>query len=212
MRTLLPALLATTLLATSVAAGAQSGSVFGDDFSDTGSGCSDNREAVQRGQSRGLGIYDESGHFQMTPLENDTIGLLPAPRQADSGNVRLRSTLVVLVSDGVGGGGLFCRARDRDNFYAFIVSPTRWSIVRMQQADSTVLASGELPAQVMPSAADGVLGAESNADTFTLRFNDKVMGSAQDAGWNEGQSGLLVLGTKLGSTNAQYDDFELEAL
>ena len=38
------------------------------------------------------------------------------------------------------------------------------------------------------------------------------MGSAQGAGWNEGQSGLLVLGTTLGSTNAQYDDFELEAL
>ena len=27
-----------------------------------------------------------------------------------------------------------------------------------------------------------------------------------------GESGLLVVGTKLGSTNAQYDDFELEAL
>ena len=54
--------------------------------------------------------------------------------------------------------------------------------------------------------------ANAAADTFTLRFNDKVMGSAQGAGWNEGQSGLLVLGTTLGSTNAQYDDFELEAL
>lgn len=212
MRTVLPALLATILLAASITANAQSRSVFRDDFSDTRSGWSDNREAVQRGQSRGLGIYDESGHFQMTPLENDTIGLLPAPRQADTGNVRLRSTLFVLVSDGVGGGGLFCRARDRDNVYAFIVSPTRWSIVRVQQADSTVLASGELPAQVMPGAADGVLGAECNGSTFTLRFNDTVMGSAQDAGWNEGQSGLLVIGTKLGSTHAQYDDFELDGL
>lgn len=146
------------------------------------------------------------------PARGQRFGILPAPRQADSGNVRLRSTLFVLVSDGVGEGGLFCRARDRDNFYAFIVSPTRWSIVRMQQAGSTVLANGELPAQVMPGAADGVLGAECNGDTFTLRFNGKVMGTAQDAGWNEGQSGLLVIGTKLRSTNVQYDDFELEAL
>ena len=36
----------------------------------------------------------------MTPLENDTIGLLPAPRQDDSGNVRLRSTLFVLDKSG----------------------------------------------------------------------------------------------------------------
>lgn len=212
MRKTLPVLLALAVLAASTATAAPSRSVFRDDFSDTGSGWSDNREAVQRGHSRGLGIYDESGHFQMTPLEDNTIGLLPAPRQADTGNVRLRSTLFLLVSDGQGGAGVFCRARDRDNFYAFIVSPTRWSIVRIQQGDSKLLANGELPAQVMPGAADGVLGAECNGDTFTLRFNDRQMGSVQDAGWNEGESGLLVVGTKLGSTNAQYDDFQLEEL
>lgn len=180
-------LLAGSGLATSLPAAA--GTVIRDDFSDTGSGWADNREAVALGKSRGLGIYDDNGHFQLTPLETNTMGLIPAPRQAEGGDVRMTSTMFVYVSEGKGGGGVFCRAKDRDNFYGFLLSENGgWSIVRVQNGDPTPLATGALPKQVVEGMVDGVLGAQCQGDTLTLRFKGKTMGSATDATFSEGQS------------------------
>ena len=211
LRFLAGAVLAGGVLASSFPALA--GKVFRDDFSSTKSGWADNREAVALGKSRGLGIYDDNGHFQLTPLESNIMGLMPSPRQAEGGDVSLRSTMYLFVSTGRGGAGLFCRAQDHDNFYAFMVTNAGgWSIVRAQKGKGEVLASGALPEQIVPDTVDGVLGAECSGDTLKLTFNGKTMGSAKDSALNEGASGLFIIGTDLAGTYAQYDDFMLEAL
>lgn len=205
-----PLSLALVLALAAPAAFAQS-VVLQDDFSSTASGWADNREATALGHTRGLGVYDDMGHFQMTPLEDNTMGLLPAPRQASGGDVAIRTTMFLYTSAGSGAAGVFCRAQDRDNFYGFLVNHGgAWNIVRSQDGDATSLASGALPPQVMPGAVDGVLEAECRGSTLTLRFNGKAMGSADDGTFAAGQSGLMVVGTDLGATNAQYDDFTLK--
>lgn len=186
--------------------------VFKDDFSSASSGWDDNSEATMRGKTRGMGIYTD-GKFQMTPLEDNTMGLLPSPRQATTGNVRLESETFLYVSTGSGGAGLFCRASDRDNFYAFLVTGAgEWRIVKSRGGKGETLAGGRLPKQVVDGMVDGKIGASCAGETLSLSFKGKTMGSARDATFSAGNSGLMIIGSDLASTYATYDDFLLEAL
>lgn len=208
-----PIPLMTALVLATASLSATAGTVFKDDFSSKRSGWADNSEATMLGKTRGMGIYDDLGKFQMTPLENDTIGLIPSPKQAADGNVRITTDMFVYVSEGRGAGGVFCRTQDRDNFYAFLVTGNGgWSIIRSKDGKGNVLASGALPRQVVDGMVDGVVGAECKGNTFTMTFKGKRLGSGTDDTWSNGQAGLVVLGTNLAATSALYDDFLLESL
>ncbi len=200
---LLPALLLTIALP----AAAAERPVFSDDFSTDTSGWV-NTQVVDH-NARGIALYDGFGGYQMTPLQDGTFGLMPAPRQAAGGDVRIEAALFLTTSVGQGTAGVVCRQRDNDNFYAFMVSGGhRAAIVKVAAGQVTTLASGSFEG-FMPNIAEVRLGARCEGDGLQLTIDGAVVAEATDADLSAGRSGLIVMGERTAGTSAVYDDFAL---
>ena len=77
-------------VALSLAAGfanAADRTVFRDDFSDSGSGWIDTQVADHK--AKGIALYNNDGGYQMTPVDDATYGIVPAPRQAPGADVQV---------------------------------------------------------------------------------------------------------------------------
>ena len=132
---LLPAL----LLALALPAAAAEQRVFRDDFSDAASGWVDTQSADHT--AKGIALYDGSGGYQMTPVDDSTYGIMVAPRQADGGDVRIDAALFLYTGVGQGMGGVVCRHQDNDNFYAFVASGNHGAgILKVKDGQATTLA------------------------------------------------------------------------
>lgn len=199
--------LATAVLTVATAAHAAT-PVFRDDFSDARSGWADDGRHADR--ALGFSTYTPDGHFQMTPTADGSIGVLPAPRQAATPDVRVAVDDFMYAGLGHGTSGLVCRMQDADNFYAFLVTGTPgWNIVRVSHGSPTVLARGPLPRGAVPGAVEGRLEATCIGDRLTFAFAGRTMGEARDATFATGRVGLMVLGERGAGTSAVFDDFVL---
>ena len=179
-----------------------------DDFSNAASGWSDNSRHADR--ARGFSMYTGSGTFQMTPTEDGTVGVVPAPRQAASGDVRVEAELFMYAGVGAGASGVVCRFRDHDNYYGFVVSGAPgWVILKVENGRPVALAKGPLPRGVMPGAVEGKLAATCDGDRLALSFGDREVGQARDAAFARGSVGLMVMGEKSAGTSAVFDSFAL---
>ena len=200
---LLPAL----LLALALPAAAAERPVFSDDFSSAASGWVDTHVADH--DARGIALYNGSGGYQMTPVQDGTFGIMPAPKQAASGDVRIETALFLSTGVGRGTGGLVCRQQDNDNFYAFLVSGNhKAAIVKVRGGQPTTLASGAFEG-FMPNIADVRLGARCDGDALQLTIDGDVVAQANDADLANGRSGLIVMGEKMAGTSAVFDAFAL---
>jgi hypothetical protein len=203
-------LLTALLLALAAPALAAERAVFSDDFSDAGSGWVDTQVADHTAQ--GLALYDGSGGYQLTPLDDDTFGVIPAPRQAAGPDVRIAAAVFLTTGVGQGTAGVVCRHRDNANFYAFMVSGGhRAAILKVQGGQASVLAAAPFEGP-MPNIADVRLGARCEGDRLQLLIDDSVVAEATDADLAAGRTGLIVLGEKTAGTSAVYDDFALYQL
>lgn len=200
---LLPAL----LLALALPAAAAERPVFSDDFSSAASGWVDTQVADHN--ARGIALYDGSGGYQMTPVNDDTFGIMPAPKQAAGGDVRVEAALFLYTGVGQGTAGLVCRHQDNDNFYAFLVTGGhRAAILKVSNGQSTPLASARFEG-AMPNIADLRIGARCDGASLQLLIDGEVAAEATDATLAAGRTGLIVMGEKMAGTSAVFDDFAL---
>jgi hypothetical protein len=200
---LLPAL----LLALALPAAATDRAVFSDDFSTDTSGWVNTQSADY--EARGIALYDGSGGYQLTPVQDGTFGIIPAPRQSAGGDVRIDAALFLTTGIGRGTAGVVCRQRDNDNFYAFMVSGDHLAaIVKVAQGQATTLARGNFEG-LMPNIADVRLGARCEGDGLQLSIDGDVVAEANDADFDSGRTGLIVVGEKMAGTSAVFDDFAL---
>lgn len=204
-----PFLAGLLLLAATVASAATP--VLRDDFSRASSGWADNSRSAHR--ALGFSVYTPSGKFQMTPTSDGTLGVVLAPRQAASPDVRVEVDDFMYAGIGNGASGIVCRARDMDNFYGFVVSGTPgWTIVKVENGKPTPLARGPLPKGVIPGAVEGRLQATCEGDRLAFSFAGRALGEVRDATFATGSVGLMVLGEKMAGTSATFDDFALDDL
>lgn len=204
---LVPALVLS--LAASLAAAADR-TVFQDDFSDNGSGWIDTQVADHR--AKGIALYNGDGGYQMTPVDDATYGIVPAPKQAPGGDVQVEAGLFLYTGVGQGTGGVVCRHSDNNNFYAFMVSGGHgYAILKVQGGKAETLASGRF-AGAMPNIADLRIGARCEGRSLKLMLDGEVVAEADDAAHDAGQAGLIVMGEKMAGTSAVFDDFELRAI
>lgn len=184
--------------------------VFQDDFANDRSGWPNTQVADH--QAKGIMLYDGSGGYQMTPLDDQTFGIVPAPRQADSGDVAIGTNVFLYTGVGQGTAGVVCRQRDNDNFYAFMVSGGHgYAIIKVEGGQGQTLASGRFDG-TMPNIADVRLGARCEGSTLSLEIDGEAVAKADDGTFQKGRSGLIVLGEKTAGTSAVFDDFVLSAL
>jgi hypothetical protein len=200
-------LAAPLLLAIALPAAAAERPVFADDFSSDASGWANTQVADHN--ARGIALYNGSGGYQMTPVNDDTFGIMPAPKQAGSGDVRVEAALLLYTGVGNGTAGVVCRHQDNENFYAFLVTGShRAAILKVADGQSTTLAKGAF-AGTMPNIADVRIGARCDGPTLQLLIDGDVALEATDAAHTEGRTGLLVMGEKMAGTSAVFDDFAL---
>lgn len=184
--------------------------VFEDDFSDDGSGWPNTQVADH--QAKGIMLYDGSGGYQMTPLDDQTFGIVPAPRQAGSGDVAIDTNVFLYTGVGQGTAGVVCRQSDNDNFYAFMVSGGHgYAILKVRNGQGETLASGRFEG-TMPNIADVRLGARCEGAKLSLEIDGNPVAEAQDGDFSKGRSGLIVLGERTAGTSAVFDNFALSAL
>jgi hypothetical protein len=107
-------LLSALLLAVALPAAAADRPVFADDFSSDASGWVNTQVADHT--ARGIALYDGTGGYQMTPVNDDTFGIMPAPKQAAGGDVRVEAGLFLYTGVGQGTAGVVCRHQDNENF------------------------------------------------------------------------------------------------
>lgn len=197
----------TFLIALAAAAPASGAEILRDDFSNARSGWQN--KAATTDKDLGFAVYTDSGNYQMTPVHDNAFGFIPAPRQADGGNVRIESDLFLYAGIGVGAGGLACRFQDHQNFYAFLVrGDAATLIVKIRNGKATPLAQGKVKS-VMAGSADTRLTVECNGDTLRLSAKGGNAIEARDGELTSGRSGLLVIGEKMAGTSAAFDNFVL---
>lgn len=184
--------------------------VFRDDYSDSGSGWIDTQVADH--QAKGIALYNGSGGYQMTPVDDATYGIVPAPKQAEGGDIQVEAGLFLYTGVGQGTGGVVCRHRDNNNFYAFMVSGGHgYAILKVQGGKAETLASGRFEG-VMPNMADLRIGARCEGSSLKLMLDGDVVAEADDAAHAGGHVGLIVMGEKMAGTSAVFDDFELRSI
>jgi hypothetical protein len=197
----------TFLLALTAAAPTFAAEILRDDFHSTASGWQN--KAATTDKDLGFAVYTDSGKYQMTPVHDDTFGFIPAPRQAENGNVRIESDLFVYAGIGAGAGGLACRFQDHQNFYAFLVrGDAALLIVKIKNGKATPLAQGKVKS-VMAGTADTRLSVECNGDTLRFKAKNGSTLEARDGDLVAGRSGLVVIGQKMAGTSAAFDNFVL---
>lgn len=201
---LVPALVLS--LAAGLAAAADR-TVFRDDFSDDGSGWVNTQVADHN--AKGIALYDGAGGYQMTPVDDATYGIMPAPRQAKGADVRVEANLFLYTGVGQGTGGVVCRHADNNHFYAFMVSGGHgYAILKVQGGQATTLASGRFEG-AMPNVADVRIGAHCTGSSLKLSLDGDVVAAVDDAALSKGGAGLIVMGEKTAGTSAVFDNFEL---
>jgi hypothetical protein len=184
--------------------------VFRDDFSDSGSGWIDTQVADHN--AKGIALYNNDGGYQMTPVDDATYGIVPAPKQAGGADVQVEAGLFLYTGVGQGTGGVVCRHRDNDNFYAFMVSGGHgYAVLKVQGGKAETLASGRFEG-TMPNIADLRIGARCEGSALKLMLDGNVVAEASDSAHAAGQVGLIVMGEKMAGTSAVFDDFELRSL
>lgn len=181
--------------------------VFSDDFSDDSSGWINTQVADHK--AKGIALYDGSGGYQMTPVDDATYGIVPAPKQAGGGDVRVEANLFLYTGVGQGTGGVVCRHADNQNFYAFMVSGGHgYAILKIKGGQATTLTSGRFEG-AMPNIADVRIGASCEGDALKLTIDGEVVAEVSDGDLGKGGSGLIVMGEKMAGTSAVFDNFEL---
>ena len=179
-----------------------------DDFSDVSSGWVD--RAASRDSDQGFAVYTDSGQYQMTPVQDDTYGVVSAPRQAGP-DIEVAADLFLYAGIGRGAGGVACRIQDPKNFYAFIARGDGGIvIVRVRDGHATALAEGRVD-QVMAGAVETRISARCSGTDLALSASGSPTLTARDSTHVHGAAGLLVLGETLAGTSASFDNFELRA-
>lgn len=184
--------------------------VLRDDFSDLNSGW-DHFQADTL-EHKGFSVYNETGGYQMTPVDDNSYGVSLAPKQAGGADVRVAGEIFLYTGVGLGSGGVVCRYVDAQNFYAFMVSGKHgFGIVKMIDGKITGLTAGSFEGS-MPNIAEVRIEGRCQGDNLSLYIDGKQVGSAKDADLAQGKSGLVVLGEKMAGTSAVFDSFELAEL
>lgn len=210
MKTLFRPCLALTALFAAPFVLAAERAVFEDDFSNSGSGWPDTQIADHN--AKGISLYNGDGGYQMTPVDDATFGIVPAPKQADVPDVALEAGLFLYTGVGQGTGGLVCRHRDNDHFYAFMISGNHgYAILKVEGGVGKTLVSGRFDA-ALPNMADVRIGARCEGDTLTMTIDGAKVAEAKDATYADGRVGLIVVGEKTAGTSAVFDDFALSAI
>ncbi len=185
-------------------------SVLREDFSDVKSGW-DHFHATSD-KHKGFSVYNETGGYQMTPVDDNSYGVALAPQQASGADVRVAGEIFLYTGIGVGSGGVVCRYVDAQNFYAFMVSGKHgYGIVKMIDGKITGLTAGSFNGS-MPNIAEVKIEGRCQGDKLSLYLDGKSVASANDADLPQGKSGLVVLGEKMAGTSAVFDSFELAEL
>ncbi len=180
-----------------------------DDFSNPASGWQHQDTASP--EEGGFGAY-AGGQYQMTPLQDGSYGLIPAPRQPAGGDVRMEADLFLYASVGNGGGGLYCRARGLKDFYLFLATGDGGLLIgKVRDGNPTVLARGSVRS-VMAGSVDTRLAAECSGDRLRLSATDGSSLEAHDGEFSSGESGLAVLGENAAGTSAVFDNYVLTDL
>ena len=200
--------LSMSVLMLAFAAGSSAEVVLDDRFDDPASGWPN--AAATRDQDVGFAVY-ANGKYQMTPVKNRSYGVIRAPRQAEGGDVVVKSAFFMYAGLGNGGAGLVCRMQDLENFYAFIVVGSgEWRIARIEQAKATVLAQGSAGEQVMPGAVDADMTAACEGDRLTLSLAGRRAGEVRDTKFAGGDAGLFVIGEEAAGTSVSFDRVRIE--
>lgn len=201
---------AAALLAFAAGAADAATQVLKDDFSDAASGWPNH--AATHDADRGFSVYTDGGQYQITPVKDDTYGLIAAPRQAGGGDVRIESDLFLYAGLGAGAAGLACRAQDMNNFYAFLArGDGALLIARIKDGKPTPLAKGSVKS-VMTGSVDTRLSVECRGDALRFSARDGSRLEARDGTFANGKSGLLVIGQTMAGTSGAYDNFVLTDL
>ena len=180
-----------------------------DDFSNPASGWQHQDTASP--DDGGFGSY-AGGQYQMTPLQDGSYGLIPAPRQSAGGDVRMEADLYLYASVGNGGGGLYCRARGLKDFYLFLATGDGGLLIgKVRDGSPTVLARGSVKS-VLAGSVDTRLAAECSGDRLRLSATDGSSLEAHDGEFSSGESGLAVLGENAAGTSAVFDNYVLTDL
>lgn len=181
--------------------------VMQDDFSNPASGWP--HVAATRDSDAGFSIYTDSGQYQLTPVKDNTFGLVPAPRQASGDNVRIETDMFMYAGLGAGAGGVACRAQDMENFYGFIArGDAVLLIVKVKDGQPTTLAQGRVKS-VMAGSVDTRFKVECRGDTLSFSATGGSRIEAKDSELRGGRSGLLVAGEQMAGTSAVFDNFVL---
>jgi hypothetical protein len=189
---------------------AHAANVLQDDFSSTTSGWPN--MAATRSTDLGFAVYTDSGQYQLTPVQDQVFGFIPAPRQAGDGDVKIASDLFLYAGIGAGAGGLGCRHQDHRNFYAFMArGDAVVMILKIKDGEVTPLAQAKVK-QVMPGAVDTRFTAQCQGDTLRLEVKGGGSISAKDSDFSQGKSGVFVIGEKLAGTSIVFDNFSLDQL
>lgn len=184
--------------------------VVKDDFSDSASGWPN--VAATRDSDAGFSVYTDTGKYQLTPVKDDTFGLVPAPRQASGDNVRIETDMFLYAGIGAGAGGVACRARDMQNFYGFIArGDAVLLIVKVKDGKPMPLAQGRVKS-IMAGSVDTRVTVECNGDTLRFSATDGSRIEATDGDLHGGRVGLVVIGEQMAGTSAVFDDFVLTDL
>lgn len=181
---------------------------FRDDFSNPASGWP--HGAATRDTDLGFAVYTDSGAYQLTPVQDDVFGFMPAPRQSESGDLRMQSDLFLYAGIGAGAGGLACRYQDGRNFYAFMVRGDRvLQILRIVDGVATSLAQGSVES-IMQGTVDTRIEARCEGDQLSMAVRGGSSLQARDSSLRGGQAGVFVIGQSAAGTSAVFDNVVLQ--
>lgn len=196
-----------TIFASALTVPASAATLMRDDFSNASSGWPN--MAATRSTDLGLAIYTDSGEYQLTPIQDQVFGFIAAPKQSDTGDVRIETDMFLYAGLGKGAGGVACRFQDDENFYGFLArGDAQVMIVKVKDGKVTPLAQARVKT-VMPGTVDTRLNAQCKGDALSLSVSGGGSISATDGDFNQGRSGIVVIGETMAGTSAVFDNFVL---
>lgn len=179
------------------------GSLFFDDFSDTGSGW--DREQYDGGSTDYL-----DGQYQILVTEpNSDYWANPGLDLAD---VRVETLATKAGGPDDNDFGLICRYQDVGNFYYFVISSDGYAgILKASDRDTTALGTGNLEPSdaILLGEATNLIAAECIGNSLRLFVNGQLVIQAEDSDFARGDVGLLAGTFDTPGADIRFDDFRV---
>ncbi len=178
-----------------------SGILFRDDFSDTGSGWDTVRT------EEGITDYENGAYRIFVNIQNNDVWANPGLSFTD---VHIAVDATKLGGPDDNDFGVICRYQDQDNFYFFLISSDGfYGIGKVANGEQQLLGAEGMSQSdaIRQGAATNHIEAECNGSQLRLWANGTLLFTTEDTEFSSGDVGLMAGTFDTVGTDISFDDF-----